>query len=130
MVLGVDFDNTIVSYDEVFHDIAVEDGLIPAGIARTKESVRNHLRRAGREDDWTRLQGEVYGARMDRARPFHGVLEALRDCARDGIELAIVSHKTRHPYLGPRYDLHAAAREWLEQRGFVGPDAPVAPERA
>jgi hypothetical protein len=24
-----------------------------------------------------------------------------------------VSHKTKHPFLGPQYDLHKAAREWI-----------------
>ena len=28
-VLGVDFDNTVVSYDDVIHRVAVEMGLIP-----------------------------------------------------------------------------------------------------
>jgi len=30
-----------------------------------------------------------------------------------GHELFIVSHRTRHPALGPAYDLHQAARDWI-----------------
>jgi hypothetical protein len=32
--------------------------------------------------------------------------------------VAIISHKTRTPYRGPAYDLHAAALDWLEYAGF------------
>jgi hypothetical protein len=35
-----------------------------------------------------------------------------------GISIHIISHKTRYPYAGPRYDLHAAAYQWLEQQEF------------
>ena len=30
----------------------------------------------------------------------------------------IISHKTRRPYAGPDYDLHAAAQGWLQKHGF------------
>jgi hypothetical protein len=43
------------------------------------------------------------------------VIEVLRWAREAGHEIAIVSHKTRHPFLGPQYDLHAAARGWVEQ---------------
>ena len=29
-------------------------------------------------------------------------------------ELAIVSHRTRHPFIGPKHDLHEAARGWVD----------------
>ena len=32
--------------------------------------------------------------------------------------VSIISHKTRYPFIGPQYDLHQSARDWLEQRGF------------
>ena len=57
MLIGVDFDNTIVCYDRLFHHVAVERSLIPATLPADKESVRNYLREQGREDDWTELQG-------------------------------------------------------------------------
>jgi hypothetical protein len=33
----------------------------------------------------------------------------------------IISHKTRQPYRGQSYDLHAAALDWLESQGFFDP---------
>lgn len=117
-MIGVDFDNTIVCYDEVFRRIAVEEGMVPAGIGTSKGAVRDHLRSIGREDDWTALQGLVYGARIDDAPAFPGVLDFFRACVEAKVPVCIVSHKTQHPFLGPPYDLHAAARGWLERQGF------------
>jgi hypothetical protein len=115
--LGVDFDNTLICYDGVFHAVALEQGLIPAATGTSKEEVRDHLRAVGREDDWTALQGLVYGGRLRQAAPYPGALELLAEVVRAGVEVSIVSHKTRHPYRGPALDLHAAALDWLEQVG-------------
>ena len=84
-------------------------------------AVRDYLRRIGREDDWTELQGYVYGARMDEAVAFPGALEFFAEAVRRGIGVVIISHKTRHPYRGERYDLQDAARHWLEINGFFDP---------
>ena len=121
MLIGVDFDNTIVCYDRVFHRVALEKGLIPAGLPVHKRAVRDHLRATGREDAWTEMQGYVYGARMQDAVAFDGVCECLFQWLHRGIGVHIISHKTRTPYLGTPYDLHAAAYAWMEQQGFFDP---------
>jgi len=118
MRIGIDFDNTVICYDAVFHETACEMGLIPSDFPRGKERIRNHLRERGEEDRWTELQGFVYGVRIERAEPFDGVLDYLGYCRSSGIPVCIISHKTRHPYRGPRYDLHRSALAWLELRGF------------
>ena len=113
MLIGIDFDNTIVRYDALFHRVALEQQLIPATLAVSKIAVRDHLRAAGVEDRWTAMQGYVYGARMDEAAAYpdvHQFMRWARDC---GIELAIISHKTKAPFVGPQYDLHAAASSWV-----------------
>lgn len=119
MIVGVDFDNTIVCYDTAFHLAACERGLIPAELPPLKEQVRDYLRSTGREDDWTELQGFVYGARMETVSPFSGAASCIRGLVERGEEVFIVSHKTRHPYRGTRYDLHEAARRWLDTSGFL-----------
>ena len=115
-VAGIDFDNTIVSYDRVFHLVALERGLIDETVAASKIAVRDTLRRVGREDDWTEMQGHVYGACMADAQPFPGAIEVLSWARRrlPGIALVIVSHKTRYPFMGHKYDLHAAALSWMD----------------
>jgi len=121
-VLGVDFDNTIVCYDEIFYRVAVERKLIPDDLPPTKEQVRDYLRRVGREDDWTEMQGDVYGSRMAEVKPFPGAIDCITAAVKSGINVAIISHKTRTPYLGRPYDLHFAARGWIQQQGFFDPD--------
>ncbi len=118
MHIGIDFDNTIVCYDDVFYKAAVEKKLLPPTVVASKTQVRNFFRATKREAVWTELQGYVYGARMDLARPFSGVNEFFAYCQKHNHRVSIVSHKTKHPYLGPKYDLHTAAREWLEKQPF------------
>ena len=113
MRIGVDFDNTIVSYDALFHRVALERELIPADLPATKVSVRDHLRETGRENDWTEMEGYVYGARMDEAVAYPGAIDFFDWARTERIDLAIVSHKPRHPILGYPYDLHEAARGWV-----------------
>lgn len=114
MRIGVDFDNTIVDYDRLFHKVALEGGHVPSDCSPSKVSVRDYLRKIAKEDVWTEMQGYVYGARMGEAHVFPGVTDFLRWTQNIGIDLLIISHKTRHPFLGPRYDLHQAARSWVE----------------
>jgi hypothetical protein len=121
MIIGIDLDNTIVRYDAVIYSTAVGRGLVPADTPATKRAVRDALRRAGREDDWTELQGHVYGPGMAEAVPFPGVEETLRRWRDDGLTVLVISHRTPRPFRGPPHDLHAAAREWLERRGFFDP---------
>lgn len=114
MRIGIDFDNTIVNYDGVFHRVAVEQGIVPQTLPPNKVAVRNWLREAHKEDLWTEMQGYVYGTRMNDAEAYPGVLAFLSWAKSSGIPVSIISHKTKHPFLGPRYDLHDAAHKWIE----------------
>lgn len=114
MRIGFDFDNTIVSYDTLFHKIALEQGVIEATIPINKLAVRDYLRATEREHFWTEMQGYVYGARMREADAFPGVIAAMQALKNQGHTLAIMSHKTKVPFLGKQYDLHQAAREWIK----------------
>jgi hypothetical protein len=118
MVIGVDFDNTIVSYDLLFRRLALEEGLISNDFPANKTLIRDHLRSTGREHRWTELQGAAYGFRMLEARPFPGVKTTIARLIQSGVEVRIISHKTRLPIVGAPFDLHSAARDWLEKEGF------------
>lgn len=120
-ILGVDFDNTLACYDGVFHAEAVKRDFIPASVPGSRQAVRDYLRSVGREDDFTLLQGYIYGPGMVAARVYPGALECLSDLIARGVTVYIVSHKTPYPYLGPRYDLHQSARSWLREQGFYRP---------
>lgn len=129
MRIGIDFDNTIVSYDALFHRVACEQGLVPTEMPVNKVAVRDHLRDIGQEDRWTEMQGYVYGARMNEAIAYPGVLEFFKNAVSAGYDLAIVSHKTKYPYLGPKYDLHVTARAWVERHLVCGINQILPPEK-
>lgn len=118
MLIGLDFDNTLISYDRLFRRVAIDKELIPEETPPEKNSVRDQLRQQGMEEAWIHLQGEVYGSRILEADPYPGMHDALRWLASRQIPACIVSHKTRTPYRGEPWDLHAAARRWLAQEGF------------
>ena len=121
-LVGLDFDNTLVRYDKLFHQLALEKGLIEESLPADKTSIRDYLRSQGQDEQFTLLQGEVYGLRILEAEPAEGMLMALGELHQRGIPMVLVSHKTRTPYKGPAYDLHQAAWSWLEQHGFFAPD--------
>jgi len=118
MLIGIDFDNTIVCWDEVFYRAALERRLISSDIPVGKRSVRDYFRRTGQGNVWTELQGYVYGVLIREAPMFPGVYDFFMYCKKHRISVAIISHKTRYPVLGKPYDLHQAAHEWLKTHGF------------
>lgn len=121
MRIGIDLDNTIVSYDALFHLVAVERGLVPRDLLARKNAVKNFVQSSHGADAWTRLQAEVYGPQMHRAAPFPGVADFFRRCRLAGISTCILSHKSRYPALGEPHDLRVAALDWLEQKGWFDP---------
>lgn len=128
MIIGLDFDNTIVRYDNAFYQVALERGLIGEDVPVSKLAVRDALRAAGKNDVWTEMQGYVYGCRMDMAGLFDGVADFVQKAHGQGGRCLVISHKTRKPYAGPAYDLHKAAREWISGNLVDGHGAPLIPE--
>ena len=112
--IGLDFDNTIVCYDEVFAKLCLEFPDFPVKARRDKSSVKEYLVSKGLNSKWTELQGLVYGPSMRDAKPYLGVVEVLRDLEDKGFGLVVISHRTRYPYRGQRFDLHRYAHQWVE----------------
>jgi len=122
-VIGVDFDNTIASYDELMHTIALERGLITAGVARNKKFIRDAIRALpDGEMHWRSLQVTAYGPRMHEAQLIEGVKEFFVECQRRNIPVYIVSHKTEYANFGEAdVNLRVVAMAWLERHGFFAP---------
>ena len=116
--LGIDFDNTLITYDALFKKAALEKNLIPVNFPESKHLIRNHLKERNQENLFTILQGEVYGSRIFEATQSEGMYDSLMRAKNNGIELFIISHKTKTPYDGPKYNLHNAASSWLEKNLF------------
>ena len=130
MRIGLDLDNTLIAYDTLFRSLAVEQGLLPPGLAANKQAVREALRaRPTGETLWRALQAQVYGSRIMEAELFPGVREFLTRGAALGVPLFVVSHKTRFPAAGGP-DLHRAALDFLTAQGLLPPaSGALLPER-
>ena len=113
MIVGLDFDNTIACYDQAIARLSKEILDLPANVPPTKLGVRDHLRAAGREPEWTAFQGHLYGPGMNYAEPFPKAVETIAALQDKGHKTLIISHRTRHPYAGPQFDLHASAKSWI-----------------
>lgn len=119
-VVGIDFDNTVICYDDVFQRLAVEARLVPAGVPLTQKEIREAARQSPEGDlAWQRLQGQAYGPGIQEARPAEGVQAFLARCHAAAVEVHIISHKTEFASVDPtRTSLRAAARRWLADHGF------------
>jgi hypothetical protein len=120
MTVGLDFDNTLVTYDALIHSAALDRGLISAGTGAVKRSVRDRIRRRpDGEIEWQKLQALVYGPLMPHARLIDGVLEFAAACRAAGARMVVVSHKTEFAgYDETGTNLRTAALAWMTAHGF------------
>ena len=121
MIIGIDFDNTIASYDEPMHRTAAAQGLIPQALPKNKKLVRDAIRALeDGESRWRALQVHSYGPGMPEARAMDGVKDFIGASKERGIPVRIVSHKTEFANFGaPGVNLRESALRWLEAQGFV-----------
>ncbi len=117
-VIGVDLDNTIISYDALFHRLAVERGFISKKKPALKQELRQSVMQTHGDEAWQTLQALAYGPLIHSARIFPNVTEAFLDWKKLGWKLVIISHKTRLSSVGG-YELRRAALELLERRGIL-----------
>lgn len=113
MIVGFDFDNTIISYEKLFKKIAYKKKLVPKNIKSNKNSVKEYLIKKNKETEWTILQGEVYGKYIMDAKIYIGVKKIMKSLSKNKIKFYIISHKTKFPYLGRKINLQVAAKKWI-----------------
>jgi len=120
VTIGIDFDNTIISYDSLIHKIALENNVIPSSLPPSKKKIRDHLRTVKNgEIEWQKIQAVIYGTRIMEAEAMEGVLEFIAACLNKGIKVYIVSHKTTYSNLYKNVtNLRGAALTWMEHYLF------------
>ena len=120
MRIGLDFDNTLARYDQVFASEAKQEKFVPKEWRGTKKQLRDTLRsREGGDIMWQKLQGRVYGPMMSQAELFPGVIQFMLRCKHRGDDLFIVSHKTEYGHFDPtETPLRQVALQWMTQCGF------------
>ncbi len=123
MLIGIDFDNTIAGYDEVFALAGKAEGLLEPRFSGPKREIRDYIRTLENgERLWMALQGRVYGVHMAKARLIEGVGGFLTRCRERELAVCIVSHKTRFGHFDQdKVDLRNAAMTWMAAKGFFDP---------
>jgi hypothetical protein len=122
--IGIDFDNTIITYDDVFCVAAKAKGLIAADFSGNKQAVRDAIRLLpDGELAWQRLQGQVYGKGITGAKMIAGVAAFLQRAKAEDCAVVVVSHKTEYGHFDPdRVNLRTAALDWMAKQGLIGGD--------
>jgi hypothetical protein len=119
-IIGVDLDNTLIIYDELFRKLAKEQGLALAVDNLGKRELRDSLRRLpDGEVRWQELQAAAYGPRIGDARLADGARDFLANCHRAGISVYVISHKSELAgYDKTGTNLRTAALNFLESQGL------------
>ena len=118
--IGIDFDNTIVSYNELIYSVARQRGLISSGVIKNKKEIRDAIRKLPNgETEWQRLQAFIYGKGMESAVLMEGVGAFFDFCKGFNIPTFIISHKTQFASMDvERVDLHETALQWMKMNKF------------
>ncbi len=122
MRIGIDFDNTIIDYGNIFTKQAYDFGWIDIDVEKTKQQVRDAVRALPEgKNKWRQLQSLVYGRLINEANPFEGVREFIGRCVVENIDVFVISHKTEYAEASEeRINLREAAFHWLCGQGFFG----------
>ena len=117
---GIDFDNTLVTYDDLLAKIACERGLLDCNPTETKKSIRDRIRLLpDGEIEWQKCQALLYGSRIQEAKLSDGVKQFFELARRRGMRIYIISHKTEFsPYDPSGLSLRQAALNWMARNGF------------
>lgn len=123
-IIGVDLDNTIISYDDIMHSLAIERELISPNVEKSKKQIRDTIRQLqDGEIEWQRLQAAVYGPEIRGAKLIHGVQTFFKNCKQCNIKAYIVSHKTVYANIDETgTNLRDAALGWMRENKFFDLD--------
>lgn len=117
--IGIDFDNTIICYDDLFiRAVKEKEWDLGVDCGESKAAIKERLVQLdGNDFRWQEMQAIVYGILIKDANPFSGVLETLQYLKDSGnYELFIVSHKTPASLYLKHITLIDKAQLWIKDR--------------
>ena len=119
-IVGVDFDNTLISYDDIVHRTAVQRGLLAPNVPKNKKIIRDRIYALPHgELQWQRLQAFLYGEGIKQAKVMDGVDAFFQLCHQADIPIYIVSHKGDFAVEDKKgINLRKAALEWMRENKF------------
>lgn len=118
--IGIDFDNTIVDYGNIFAERASSLGYLDSGVERIKNEVKKILKESDKgETKWGILQAEVYSEGIRGAIVMEGFGAFVEECRKLNFSLTIVSHKSKsNPFDPQRRNLRQPALNWMQTNRF------------
>ena len=119
--IGIDLDNTIISYDKAFQIGAKLNSLVEKDCKLNKKAIRDLIRkRKNGEIEWQKLQGYVYGEGINEAVLFPGVFRFLWLCRERKFDVEVVSHKTEYGHFDhKKTSIRDAATKFLINQGLI-----------
>ena len=118
--IGIDFDNTIAIYSDVFRKVALKNKLIAKNWFGTKAELRKKIIFEKNVEVWKKLQGQVYGAYMHNASPSKYLNEFILKAQILESKIFIVSHKTEFGhYDEKKIKLRDEAIRWIKKKGYL-----------
>ena len=118
-IIGIDFDNTIISYVNVFKKL-LRKNKIQFGKKLNKEIFKKKIIKKYNEKFYTKIQSEIYGENIFYARKFANLNQSLNNLKKKN-HIILISHKTKYPILGKKVDLRKKALLWLNKNNLYGP---------
>lgn len=119
MKIGFDIDNTLIDYSPSIRSAASDIfGLeLPGGV--TKAQAVDLLKKELGAAAWTELQGYVYAEYAIFAKPFANALQCLRTAIQMGMDVNLVSHKSKYPASNRQVNLRDWAIRMLDEIGIL-----------
>jgi hypothetical protein len=123
LIIGVDFDNTIICYNGILNKLAHERGL-SVSFPCSKKTLRDLLRQLpDGEIEWQKWQAIMYGARIGEAKPISHVADFFRLCRMKNVSVYIISHKSEYATQDTKeINLRNAALKWMHDNHFFSKD--------
>lgn len=130
--IGLDLDNTIILYEELFSKVARELKLLPdnfvfppSQVCNTKIAIREYVREHAPhgDKDWNRIQAQVYGPGIADAHIAPGFIEFVDAMRSAGHSLCIISEKSEYAKADKErsFNLRTGAISFMERNGFFDP---------
>ncbi|MCX6983192.1 MAG: hypothetical protein NT118_00385, partial [Lentisphaerae bacterium] len=123
LIIGVDFDNTVISYDDILFKLTQERGL-SISFPCSKKTLRDLLRQLPNgEIEWQKWQASMYGLRIGEARLIRHVGDFFRLCRMKKVSVYIISHKSEYAAQDTKgINLRTAALKWMDDNHFFSQD--------
>ena len=116
--VGIDLDNTIISYNNSFLRLAKKYNLSKTRSLNKNIIKKNIIKKFGMPE-WTRCQGKIYGKEI-LINDSHKDVKKNLIFLKKKFNIFLISHRSKYPYLGKKINLHDQAIKWLNKKKFLG----------